>query len=60
MEVLQQHNFIYFKNSYQLIRRPSSDFLERLQTDVTQNMRAVLVDWLVEVRLDYFLHEVTQ
>ncbi|KAF3334623.1 cyclin-A2-1-like protein [Carex littledalei] len=39
----------------ELIRRPSSDFLERLQTDVTQNMRAVLVDWLVEVCDEYCL-----
>ncbi|XP_078180191.1 uncharacterized protein LOC144574179 isoform X2 [Carex rostrata] len=39
----------------ELIGRPSSDFLERLQIDVTQNKRAVLMDWLVEVCQEYSL-----
>ncbi|KAF3324303.1 cyclin-A2-1-like protein [Carex littledalei] len=39
----------------ELIGRPSSDFLEILQTDVTQNKRAVLMDWLVEVCEEYSL-----
>ncbi|XP_047319622.1 G2/mitotic-specific cyclin C13-1-like [Impatiens glandulifera] len=30
-------------------RRPLLDYMEKIQTDVTANMRGVLVDWLVEV-----------
>lgn len=33
----------------QLKRRPFPDFMERIQKDVTQSMRGILVDWLVEV-----------
>ncbi|KAJ3704543.1 hypothetical protein LUZ61_008248 [Rhynchospora tenuis] len=39
----------------ELIRRPSSDFMEKLQSDITQNMRAILIDWLVEVCDEYCL-----
>jgi len=34
---------------WQLKRRPLPDFMERIQKDVTQSMRGILVDWLVEV-----------
>ncbi|XP_076920088.1 G2/mitotic-specific cyclin C13-1-like [Bidens hawaiensis] len=30
-------------------RRPMADYIEKVQKDVTVNMRSVLVDWLVEV-----------
>ncbi|KAL4365129.1 hypothetical protein AHAS_Ahas07G0075200 [Arachis hypogaea] len=30
-------------------RRPRIDYLERIQKDVTANMKRILVDWLVEV-----------
>ncbi|KAI3996196.1 hypothetical protein MKX01_022690 [Papaver californicum] len=31
------------------IRRPSSNFMETLQRDISQSMRGILIDWLVEV-----------
>ncbi|KAK4478304.1 hypothetical protein RD792_017593 [Penstemon davidsonii] len=36
-------------------RRPSPDYLEKIQKDVTANMRGILVDWLVEVAEEYKL-----
>ncbi|KAL4583933.1 hypothetical protein LXL04_008519 [Taraxacum kok-saghyz] len=39
----------------ELVRRPHSDFMEKVQRDVTQSMRGVLVDWLVEVSEEYKL-----
>lgn len=36
-------------------RRPLSDYLEKIQKDVTANMRGVLIDWLVEVAEEYKL-----
>lgn len=30
-------------------KRPSTDFMEKVQKDITPNMRAILIDWLVEV-----------
>ncbi|KAL0704251.1 hypothetical protein Bca4012_070676 [Brassica carinata] len=33
----------------ELKRRPVPDFMERIQKDVTQSMRGILVDWLVEI-----------
>ncbi|KAL0723568.1 hypothetical protein Bca4012_038167 [Brassica carinata] len=41
--------------SEQLKRRPVPDFMERIQKDVTQSMRGILVDWLVEVSEEYTL-----
>ncbi|XP_039117497.1 cyclin-A2-1 [Dioscorea cayenensis subsp. rotundata] len=39
----------------ELIRRPCSDFMERLQRDITHGMRGILIDWLVEVSDEYRL-----
>ncbi|MCL7038282.1 hypothetical protein MKW94_006236 [Papaver nudicaule] len=39
----------------ELIRRPSSNFMETLQLDISQRMRGVLIDWLVEVSEEYKL-----
>ncbi|KAF8103373.1 hypothetical protein N665_0188s0310 [Sinapis alba] len=39
----------------ELKRRPFPDFMERTQRDVTQTMRGILVDWLVEVSEEYTL-----
>ncbi|CAH2067980.1 unnamed protein product [Thlaspi arvense] len=39
----------------ELKRRPFPDFMERTQKDVTQTMRGILVDWLVEVSEEYTL-----
>ncbi|XP_010497255.1 PREDICTED: cyclin-A2-3 isoform X2 [Camelina sativa] len=39
----------------ELKRRPVPDFMERVQKDVTQSMRGILVDWLVEVSEEYTL-----
>ncbi|KAG8377500.1 hypothetical protein BUALT_Bualt08G0039400 [Buddleja alternifolia] len=36
-------------------RRPLPDYLERVQKDVTANMRGILIDWLVEVAEEYKL-----
>ncbi|KAL8127007.1 G2/mitotic-specific cyclin C13-1-like [Apium graveolens] len=37
-------------------RRPLPNYIEKVQKDVTVTMRAILVDWLVEVALEYKLH----
>ncbi|RAL52944.1 hypothetical protein DM860_007712 [Cuscuta australis] len=42
-------------HAMELDRRPSSDFMERLQRDITMGMRGILVDWLVEVSEEYRL-----
>jgi hypothetical protein len=39
----------------QLTKRPSASYLERVQIDVNAKMRAILVDWLVEVAEEYTL-----
>ncbi|KAK1645936.1 hypothetical protein QYE76_063741 [Lolium multiflorum] len=36
-------------------RRPAADYIERVQVDITPNMRGILVDWLVEVAEEYKL-----
>ncbi|OQU91386.1 hypothetical protein SORBI_3001G169800 [Sorghum bicolor] len=36
-------------------RRPAADYIAAVQVDVTPNMRAILVDWLVEVAEEYKL-----
>lgn len=33
----------------QLNHRPCSTYMENLQRDITQSMRGILIDWLVEV-----------
>ncbi|KAL7188492.1 hypothetical protein ACSBR1_038369 [Camellia fascicularis] len=40
-------------------RRPLPDYIEMAQKDVSPNMRAILVDWLVEVVEEYELHSDT-
>ncbi|KAF8393309.1 hypothetical protein HHK36_021550 [Tetracentron sinense] len=39
----------------ELVQRPYSNFMETLQQDITQSMRGILVDWLVEVSEEYKL-----
>ncbi|CAL0315481.1 unnamed protein product [Lupinus luteus] len=36
-------------------KRPSTDFMERIQKDIDISMRAILIDWLVEVAEEYRL-----
>nr|GMD88964.1 putative cyclin-A3-1 [Ipomoea batatas] len=36
-------------------RRPLRDYLEKVQKDISANMRGILVDWLVEVAEEYKL-----
>uniref|UniRef100_A0A2N9FDV3 B-like cyclin n=1 Tax=Fagus sylvatica TaxID=28930 RepID=A0A2N9FDV3_FAGSY len=36
-------------------RRPSTDYIERIQKDINVSMRAILIDWLVEVAEEYRL-----
>ncbi|XP_031407630.1 cyclin-A2-1-like [Punica granatum] len=46
-----------FKNVriLELDRRPSTNYMETLQQDITPNMRGILIDWLVEVSEEYKL-----
>ncbi|XP_027339131.1 cyclin-A1-4-like [Abrus precatorius] len=37
------------------IKRPSMDFMENIQKDLNASMRAILIDWLVEVAEEYSL-----
>ena len=56
--ILNASGFMTLSNDlsvYQLKRRPSPDFMERTQRDVTKTMRRILVDWLVEVSEEYTL-----
>ncbi|KAJ1404061.1 Cyclin-like [Sesbania bispinosa] len=39
----------------ELSRRPCPNFMETVQRDITQSMRGILVDWLVEVSEEYRL-----
>ncbi|KAB2629408.1 cyclin-A2-2-like [Pyrus ussuriensis x Pyrus communis] len=39
----------------EVARRPSTDYMERLQQDITPSMRGILIDWLVEVSEEYKL-----
>ncbi|KAG2379801.1 hypothetical protein LR48_Vigan406s014200 [Vigna angularis] len=39
----------------ELARRPYPNFMEMVQRDITQSMRGILVDWLVEVSEEYKL-----
>ncbi|KAI4376159.1 hypothetical protein MLD38_013949 [Melastoma candidum] len=39
----------------ELERRPSFDYMERLQCDISPGMRSILIDWLVEVSEEYKL-----
>ncbi|XP_022680676.1 cyclin-A1-3 isoform X1 [Setaria italica] len=36
-------------------KRPSTDFMETIQKDISASMRAILIDWLVEVAEEYRL-----
>ncbi|XP_028757569.1 cyclin-A1-1-like isoform X2 [Neltuma alba] len=36
-------------------KRPSADYMERVQKDINPSMRAILIDWLVEVAEEYRL-----
>lgn len=42
-------------NAMELDRRLSVDYMEVLQRDITQGMRGILIDWLVEVSEEYRL-----
>ncbi|PIN00916.1 G2/Mitotic-specific cyclin A [Handroanthus impetiginosus] len=46
-----------YSNLYakQFDRRPLADYMEKIQRDITQGMRAILIDWLVEVSEEYRL-----
>ncbi|KZV53905.1 hypothetical protein F511_23670 [Dorcoceras hygrometricum] len=39
----------------QIYRKPSADYMEKQQLDITEAMRGILVDWLVEVSEEYRL-----
>lgn len=46
-----------YSNLYtkQVDRRPSPNYMEKLQRDINQGMRGILIDWLVEVSEEYRL-----
>ena len=48
-----------YRKQHELLYRPQGDFLKNFQNDITPNMRAILVDWLVEVAEEYNLKEAT-
>jgi hypothetical protein len=37
------------------MRRPSPNYMEGLQRDITKGMRGILIDWLVEVVISIIL-----
>lgn len=39
--------------------KPNSDYMERIQTDISHVMRAILVDWLFEVAREFSLRPET-
>ncbi|GMH22316.1 hypothetical protein Nepgr_024159 [Nepenthes gracilis] len=39
----------------ELKKRPSTNFMEKIQKDINASMRAILIDWLVEVAEEYRL-----
>ncbi|XP_059455440.1 uncharacterized protein LOC132185682 isoform X1 [Corylus avellana] len=43
------------KRSTNLDCRPSTNYMEKLQRDITPSMRGILIDWLVEVSEEYKL-----
>lgn len=45
MFLVSSHIFIFIA---QMKKRPSTDFMERIQKDISLSMRAILIDWLVE------------
>ncbi|PKU79538.1 cyclin-A2-1 [Dendrobium catenatum] len=45
----------YNLRTAELTRNPCSNFLETVQRDITQRMRGILIDWLVEVAEEYRL-----
>ncbi|XP_027356949.1 putative cyclin-A3-1 [Abrus precatorius] len=45
----------YLRKLEMEMRRTVFDYIERVQTEVTTNMRGILVDWLVEVAEEYKL-----
>lgn len=48
-----------FRKEHELLYRPDGDYLKNYQEDITPNMRAILVDWLVEVAEEYNLKQET-
>ncbi|XP_030457472.1 cyclin-A2-3 [Syzygium oleosum] len=40
----------------ELLRRPCCNFMDTVQKDITQSMRGILIDWLVEVCEEYKLY----
>ncbi|PUZ42267.1 hypothetical protein GQ55_9G570000 [Panicum hallii var. hallii] len=43
----------------ELLRRPSPDYFQKIQKDISPKMRAILVDWLVEVADEFKLQAET-
>ncbi|KAK6138849.1 hypothetical protein DH2020_027408 [Rehmannia glutinosa] len=52
---MEGHNRFEFVKQMEAKRRPLPNYLEKIQKDVTANMRGILIDWLVEVAEEYNL-----
>lgn len=51
--MISKPNSFFLLSVLQVKKRPSTDFMEIIQKDINASMRAILIDWLVEVT--YFL-----
>nr|KYP69950.1 Cyclin-A1-1 [Cajanus cajan] len=49
------HEIYEYLRASEKIKRPSMDFMEKIQKDLNPSMRAILIDWLVEVSEEYKL-----
>jgi hypothetical protein len=47
--------FFFSQSRAQLLSRPACTYMESVQRDITPHMRAVLIDWLVEVQAEFQL-----
>lgn len=56
-EVIFMFYLLYSMPPFQVKKRPSTDFMEKIQKDINANMRAILVDWLVEVYVVIIYHD---
>ncbi|KAL6578528.1 hypothetical protein OROMI_008744 [Orobanche minor] len=50
---LYASDIYYNLYAMELARRPLVDYMEKVQRDINQDMRAILIDWLVEVSDEY-------
>lgn len=49
LSLLSFHLLFWSNLWFQKTKRPSTNFMEKIQKDINASMRAMLIDWLVEV-----------